>query len=98
MSVIIRGIEKHENCIWDDEQGDFHNCPLLDHDDSCKLQDCTEDKTWADQMRGCPLIEIPKGARLIDADMLYDRIIQKFDVCDDFLEMLEEAPTIFEED
>ena len=32
--------------------------------------------------------------RLIDADALYMDIIRKFDYCDDFLEMLESAPTV----
>ena len=45
----------------------------------------------------CPLVEIPKKARLIDAEALYMDIIHRFDYCDDFLEMLEDAPTIFEE-
>lgn len=45
----------------------------------------------------CPLVEIPKGARLIDAEALYIDIIHRFDYCDDFLEMLDEASTIFEE-
>lgn len=31
--------------------------------------------------------------RLIDADALYMDIIHRFDYCDDFLEMLESAPT-----
>lgn len=46
----------------------------------------------------CNLVEIPEGARLIDAEALYSDIIHRFDYCDDFLEMFEEAPTIFEED
>ena len=32
--------------------------------------------------------------RLIDADALYMDIIHRFDYCDDFLEMLESAPTV----
>ena len=32
-------------------------------------------------------------ARYIDADALYMDIIHRFDYCDDFLEMLESAPT-----
>ena len=33
------------------------------------------------------------GKRYIDADALYMDIIHRFDYCDDFLEMLESAPT-----
>lgn len=46
----------------------------------------------------CPLVEIPQKARLIDAKGLFMDIIHRFDYFDDFLEMLEEAPTIFEEE
>ncbi len=81
MSVIIKGMKIPESCM---------ECPLSDHEAWCLIPD-------DERSHDCPLVEIPKGARLIDADMLYDRIIQKFDVCDDFLEMMEEAPTIFEE-
>ena len=33
------------------------------------------------------------GKRYIDADALYMDIIHRFDYCDDFLEMIESAPT-----
>lgn len=76
-------------------------CPFSDHEAWClipgdwrKRYYCPDDERSDD----CPLVEIPKKARLIDAEALYMDIIHRFDYCDDFLEMLEEAPTIFEED
>ena len=66
MSVIIKGMEKPSNCVWIDEKGDGKRCPLLNIDDDCKVQRCTTRETWEEQMEDCPLIEIPKGAKLID--------------------------------
>lgn len=87
MSVIIKGMEMPENC-------DMCNCS------SCNFCDLTDRYIInPDQIdTACPLVEIPKGARLIDAKELYMDIIHRFDYCDDFLEMLENAPTIFEEE
>lgn len=98
MSVIIKGMEMPPKCEWLDENHNIHRCSLLDDNDDCKLQNCDPYWSWYEQYEGCPLIEIPKGARLIDAKGLYMDIIHRFDYCDDFLEMLENAPTIFNED
>lgn len=90
MSIIIKGMNIPSSCM---------ECPLFNR------YGCTATNTVFCNMtnvavmtKGCPLIEIPKGARLIDAKELYMDIIHRFDYCDDFLEMLENAPTIFEEE
>lgn len=91
MSVIVRGIKKPNGC--DNEQ---YRCPFLDDTDDCKLQDCDPDWSWEEQYKGCPLIEIPEGARLIDGNALVDSlgISDRDDYCE---EIIDEAPTIFEE-
>ena len=91
MSVLIKGMKMPSSCM---------ECPLSDHEAWCLIPGDWRERYYCpddERSHDCPLVEIPEGARLIDADILYDRIIQRFDVCDDFLEMLEETPTIFEE-
>ena len=96
MSVIIKGMKMPTGC---------NDCrryywSSIDQEYKCRLTDTglQVKNAMVERSVDCPLVEIPKGARLIDTDILYDRIIQRFDVCDDFLEMLEDVPTIFEED
>ena len=95
MSVIVKGICKPINCINCDST--YYRCPLLDYTDDCKLQDCDPDWSWEEQYKGCPLIEIPEGARLIDGNALVDSlgISDRDDYCE---EIIDEAPTVFEED
>lgn len=96
MSVILKGceIEMPHSCDI---------CPFCGCDYTCMnyTADCYGEDIGDYSMcrhEKCNLVEIPEGARLIDAEALYSDIIHRFDYCDDFLEMLEEAPTIFEED
>lgn len=110
MSIIIKGMKMPDNCYECggcefDYSGDYSQavayCCL--HKDMLTIVRSWQDHEMLDTIKKekpdwCPLVEIPKGARLIDANILYDRIIQRFDVCDEFLEMMEDVPTIFEED
>lgn len=91
MSIIIKGMEMPDSCYFCRMRTEYGFCmakPL----EFCGYTDDVKRPDW------CPLVEISKGARLIDAEALYSDIIHRFDYCDDFLEMFEDAPTIFEED
>ena len=90
MSIIIKDMNMPSSCM---------ECPLFNGHGCAATNTMFSNMTnVAVRTKECPLIEVPKNARLIDAEALYSDIIHRFDYCDDFLEMLEEAPTIFEED
>ena len=91
MSVIIKGMEMPDSCYFCRIRTECGFCAAKPVE-FCGYTNDFKRPDW------CPLVEIPKGVRLIDAEALYSDIIHRFDYCDDFLEMLEEAPTIFEED
>ena len=99
MSVIVKGMKKPNRC-----ESILHRCPMLDEYDDCKLQDV--DKFWDfDEMyKHCPLVEIPKGSRLIDANKLKTDNPRHMDVDVPYVtevtveEIIDEAPTIFKED
>lgn len=113
MSVIVKGIEKPPKCEWLDENHDIHRCQLLDDDDNCKLQNCDPYWSWYEQYEGCPLVEIPEGAKLIDAKELKKKVLKwmppdpcgveekeypfETDICVSMLMEIDEAPTIFED-
>ena len=86
MSIIIKGMEMPENC-------GMCNC------NSCNFCDFTDRYIIdTDQIdAACPLVEIPKGARLIDGNALVDSlgISDRDDYCE---EIIDEQPTVFEED
>jgi hypothetical protein len=97
MSVIVKDVVMPDECMYC-EFGMYGfygtRCQLRDNGRRIIPMECIDNGTRPDW---CPLVEIPKGARLIDAEALYMDIIHRFDYCDDFLEMLDEAPVIFEE-
>lgn len=110
MSIIIKNMKMPDNCYecsgcefnysGDYSQAEAYCCL---HKDMLTIVSSWQDHEMLDTIKKekpdwCPLVEISKGARLIDAEALYSDIIHRFDYCDDFLEMLEEAPAIFEED
>ena len=98
MSVIVKDVVMPDECMYC-EFGMYGfygtRCQLRDNGRRIIPMECIDNGTRPDW---CPLVEIPEGARLIDAEALYSDIIHRFDYCDDFLEMLDEAPTVFEED
>lgn len=63
MSVLIKGLEMPKHC-W--------QCPFHDDVDDCILLNQSGMKVWGETKRldDCPLIEVPKHGRLIDADAL----------------------------
>lgn len=66
MSVLVKGMKKPNHCM---------SCPMCNGDDDCVLQDCKDFGTWEDQMKGCPIVELPeKHGRLIDTDRLKETI------------------------
>lgn len=95
MSVLIKGMGMPDNC---------EDCPCGYETEGVYRDECQvlsrewEKDATSNRPDWCPLVEIPKKARMIDAEALYMDIIHRFDYCDDFLEMLDEAPTFFEED
>ena len=109
MSVIVKGICKPIDC-----DSTYYRCPFLDDTDDCKLQDCDPDWSWEEQYKGCPLIEIPEGERLIDARKLKNKVLKwmppdpcgvegreypfETDICVSMLMEIDDAPTIFEEE
>ena len=107
MSVIIKDMEMPSSCM---------ECPFSDHEAWClipgdwrKRYYCPDDERSDD----CPLVEIPKGARLIDSNKFKKKVMEwmPHDPCgieerefpfetDIYVSMMmeiEEAPTIFEE-
>ena len=73
MSILIKGMEKPEACIYWDEAVEEHKyCPFLGDSGYCVLQGVDSvSKSYPKMYQDCPLIEIPTlHGRLIDADML----------------------------
>lgn len=57
------------------------------------------EKQMAEVYDRMPGIEIPEThGRLIDADTLWMDVIHAMDYCDDILEMIEQQPTVMEEE
>lgn len=97
MSVLIKGFVKPKSCEWVEPKihnFEVHNCPLLDYKDNCSLQD-EEFESWVDQMKGCPLVELPaKHGRLIDADEI--TAFKELERNGESVESLDEFPTVIE--
>lgn len=103
MSIIIKSMEMPENCS-------MCNC------NSCNFCDLTDRYIInPDQIdTACPLVEIPKSAKLIDAKELRNKVLKwmpldpcgieekeypfETDICVSMVMEIEEAPTIFEEE
>lgn len=93
MSVIVKGICKPIEC-----DSTYYRCQFLNDTDDCKLQDCDPDWSWEEQYKGCPLIEIPEAARLIDAKRLKAVFDKNVASANAFDVIFDNAPTVFEED
>lgn len=110
MSVIVKGIEMPRNCL---------ECIFKDIGMSMMTK-CFLQKEWVKYKNDshipqqCPLIEIPKDARLIDGKELKKNILKwmppdpcgveekefpfETDICVSTLMEIDEAPIIFEEE
>lgn len=124
MSVIVKGMDLPLGCCYEEYEkwyGHTEYCPFCNHDDVpyCILElnhmvfeelhfiEIDSRPDW------CPLIEIPKDARLIDGKELKENIIKwmppdpcgveekefpfETDICVSTLMEIDEAPTIFED-
>ena len=72
MSILIKGMEMPDNC---------HVC-IAGYGGCCYLAPAEADGICPDNGRAdfCPLIEIPKHGRLIDADSLCDGLVSNHPV------------------
>ena len=92
MSVLIKGITKPTDCILCPMLiGAWQMCGLLNREVYPK-----------GTPKNCPMVELPPHGRLIDADALWDVAYKawgtEYDpwVCNLFMEMINNAPTIIE--
>lgn len=94
MSVLIKGVKPPDSCFEcpfrgvDEELADFCRVPTFE------FIWCKYDKRSDD----CPLVEIPKHGRLIDADAQRN-IFAKLEFSSDMgdaMEILDNAPTVIE--
>ena len=63
MSVLIKGMEMPKNC---------GECPMVCEFDLCHIT--KGGRTLSERPPHCPLIEVPKHGRLIDADAILGKI------------------------
>lgn len=110
MSILIKEMAMPKNCLY---------CPMshwnkLDEITGCeivigkKYVDKSDTGFWQeDRPKWCPLVEIPKHGRLIDADELHERINETVNeglifsgmTIAEFIEaLIDDAPTIIEGD
>lgn len=100
MSVIVKGMKMPNNCV-DCEFGLYRFgiiCQLRDYENERNVpQKYIDDDIRPDW---CPLIEIPEGARLIDKQIVKERMVPlDFSVQNWISEVdLDLVPIIFEED
>lgn len=96
MSVIVKDVVMPDECMYC-EFGMYGfygtRCQLRDNGRRIIPMECIDNGTRPDW---CPLVEIPEGARLIDGNALVDSLgISDRDIyCE---EIIDEAPTVFEE-
>ena len=100
MSVLIKGMEMPRNCI---------TCPLCECRNECAYCEVGNKYLswdWDERLRNnrndkCPLVEVPSHGRLVDADVVYDKIAEA-DHAGNYVDMdavgmaMEEVPTIIE--
>jgi hypothetical protein len=91
MSVIIKGMEMPDSCYFCRMNTECGFCAAKPVE-FCGYTDDVKRPDW------CPLVEIPKGASLVDRNQLlseYDR--QHKGQAGGARKIMEDAPTIFEE-
>ena len=77
MSILIPNVKMPDECYkcfasrCDDPEIDDDYCSIL-----------KEDTPLAGKRSDCPLVEIPKHGRLIDADVLCKRLLESWDTAD----------------
>ena len=74
MSILIKGMEMPKSCVYR-ENGHLITCPLYDIDGYCGALNTEASHKEEEMHPDCPLIEVPKHGRLIDADELLDDCI-----------------------
>lgn len=98
MSILIKGVEMPENCIYLDEKANTKYCFFCNHDDypfcayrgsGLGIED--ERPDW------CPLVEVPTPhGRLIDADKLFSNIEVKDGLIAVVHKWIKRAPTVID--
>lgn len=79
MSIIIKGMEMPKdcnNCKFFNDNYDYPTCSVTDH---------SRGYNWnprGQRMPDCPLVEVPKHGRLIDADELCEALIKRWNTAD----------------
>lgn len=114
MSVIVKDVVMPDECMYC-EFGMYGfygtRCQLRDNGRRIIPMECIDNGTRPDW---CPLVEIPEGARLIDAKQLKKKVLKwmppdpcgveekefpfETDICVSMLMEIDEAPTVFKED
>lgn len=102
MSILIKGVEMPENCIYLDEKANTKFCFFCNHDDTpfCAYRGAglgieDERPDW------CPLVEVPTPhGRLIDADALQCKVddigLGYYEVLGVTGDTIDSAPTVIE--
>lgn len=96
MGILITCMEMPKSC-WDCE---FER-PTIDHHECCILTKKSYSWGLTEPPSDCPLVEVPKHGRLIDADELLLKIdchgTNKFGILDeDIREFINEVPTVIQ--
>lgn len=96
MSVLIKGMELPKNC--EVCPLNFYECALLEKSSEEIMQYFGGDSRHPD----CPLVEVPKHGRLIDADMLKRNITANLpiavqDLCPSFCNIVDMQKTVIDE-
>lgn len=99
MSVLIKGMEMPTSC---------DKCPFLDYEEGfCFASGVKHESGWYEltlcpggikdgRHNDCPLVEVPKHGRLIDADALTGKAYMDGKLMCVEMDDIEEAPTIIE--
>ena len=100
MSIIIKGMEMPKDCVF---------CPMAHWNKIDRLTGCevvggkryvpeTDTDYWESSHRPdwCPLVEVPKHGRLIDADVLTGEQYMQGNIMVVEMDAIENAPTIIE--